>query len=371
MEQKIKNIENENRLKKETKKTVTEAVLGVTIDERDGIIDNVYRNFMEKYHREPKIPKEKFKQMWADFEKLGITMLKLQQTNALPQLIDGKTTEKVVPITTTISGGKIESEGKIALHKNKDGEVSLKLYPVKNEPNLKEYFGHVFTDKERESILKTGSPGTVIYAEFNKEEGKVPVLLTLDKDTNHFVAQRQEHVRIPDTFFKVILSEEQKQELLKGKVIKIEGMESTKKPEKIFSANVQYNAQKRGIELLFEQNQEKKLFPPKKISNIELTEQQQNSLQENKPIFVQGLVDKKGREYDAYISWDNKTGKLKFSSKNPNDDTLKKVVTPEHKVQVAANNDGHKPEALKNVKGAMEKKQPNTPTPKQTAKKKI
>ncbi|MDR0606519.1 MAG: DUF3945 domain-containing protein, partial [Bacteroidales bacterium] len=334
MEQKQNTPENENRPRKETKKTIAEAAFGVTIDERNGLIDNVYQNFMTQYGREPRIPKDKFKQMWADFEKLGLTMMKLQQAKALPQLIDGKTTENVVPITTEVAGAKIDTEGKIAIHKNKDGEVSLKLYPVKKEPNLKEYFGHVFTDEERENILKTGAPGAVIYAEFDKKEGKVPVLLFLDKDTNHFVAQRKEYVKIPPTFFKAELSAEQKQQLGEGRILRIENMESTKKTGVKFSTNVQYNAQKRGLELLFEQNQEKKLFPPKKISNIELTEQQQDTLQEGKTIFAQGLIDKKGREYDAYITWSNKTGKLSFSSKNPNDDTVKKVATPEHQVQV-------------------------------------
>jgi hypothetical protein len=358
---------SENRPKKETKKTIVEATLGVSIDERNGLIDNAYTNFMEKYGREPRIPKEKFKQMWADFEKLGLTVVRLQNANALPQLIDGKTTEKVLPITTDVAGTKIETEGKIALH-NQDGEIDIKLYQVKKEPNLKEYFGHIFTDEERENILKTGSPGTEIYPSFDKEEGKVPVLITLDKDTNHFVAHRQEHIKIPDVFFKAKLSDEQKWHLFKGKVVRVEGMESTKKPGVTFSANVQYNAQKRGLELLFEQNQEKKLFPPKKISNTDINEQQQDTLRLGKSIFVQNLVDKQGRKYDAYVTWNKSDGKLKFSSKDPNDDTVKKIVTPEHKVQVTANNEGYKPEALKNVRGAVEKKQPSTPTAKQVAK---
>ncbi|MDR1182808.1 MAG: DUF3945 domain-containing protein [Bacteroidales bacterium] len=367
-------MENEINPKKEKQpvkekqepKTIAEAVFGVTIDERDGLINNAYRNFMEKYHREPRIPIDKFKKMWADFEKLGLTMLKLQQAEAMLQLIDGKTTEKALPITTEVAGAKIDTEGKIVLHKNKDGNVSLKLYPVKNEPNLKAYFGHAFTDEERNNILKTGSPGTIVYAEFNKEEGKVPVLLTLDRETNHFVAQRKDFIKIPDTFFQVTLSEEQKQRLSEGKIVRIEGMKSSEK-QKIFSTNVVYNAQRRGLELLFEQNQK---IPPKRISNVELSIQQRDTLKEGKSIFVENLTDKGGRKYDAYITWNNKNGMLNFSSKNPNDDTVKKVVTPEHKVQVAANNDGHKPEALKNTQGVAEKKQPNTPTTKQVAKQK-
>ena len=144
-------------------------------------------------------------------------------------------------------------------------------------------------------------------------------------------------------------------------------MESTQKTGLTFSANVQYNAQRKGLELLFER---KRLFPPKKISNIELTEQERNALHKGRSVFVKNLTDKQGRKYDAYITWSNKNGRLNFSSKNPNDDTVKKVATPGHKVQVAANNDGHKPEALKNVKGAVKQKQPDTPTSKQTAKRK-
>lgn len=101
---------------------------------------------------------------------------------------------------------------------------------------------------------------------------------------------------------------------------------------------------------------------------MELSVQQQDDLQKGKVIFTKDLVDKQGRKYDAYITWNSATGKLNFSSKDPNDDTVKKIATPEHKVQVAANNDGHKPEALKSVKGAVEKKQPDTPTPKQATK---
>ncbi|MDR1897068.1 MAG: DUF3945 domain-containing protein [Prevotellaceae bacterium] len=335
MEQENKNTKNtqviENSEKKEQnltqkvmpKKTIAETVLGITIDERDGIIDNAYRNFMEQYKREPKIPKDKFKELWADFEKLGITMMKLQNADALPQLIDGKITNKVIPITTEVAGGKIETEGKIALHKNKNEDVTLKLYPMKKELNLKEYFGHVFTDEERENILKTGSPGKVIFAEFKKEEGKVPVLLTLDKEINHFFAQRQEYIKIPEKFFKATLSEEQKQDLLNGKIVKIEGMESNLKPGVTFSTNVQYSARRRGLELLFEQNQEKKLFPPKKIANMELSQEQRDTLQNGKAIFAKSLTDKKGNKYDAYIKWNPEDGKLKFSSKNPNNDTVK------------------------------------------------
>ncbi len=350
-----------------------EAVMGISVDERNGMIDNAYKNFMQQYGREPKIPKDKFKAMWADFEKLGLTMAKLQQAGVTNDLIDGRTTDKVLPISPMVNGGKIDTTGKLALHMNKDGEVSLKLYPFKQEANLKEYFGHAFTKEEQENIQKTGSPGKVIMAQFKDGEEKVPVLLTLDKDINHMVAVRKEHIKIPDKFFGAIINEEQKKALLEGKSIRLEDLESVSKKDeagnkKKFSTDVQYSAVKKGLTLLFDSA--KKVFLPNKIGSVELSKEQKQTLQEGKTIFVKNLVDKFGKKYDSYITWNSDNGKMKFSRTDPNDVTVQKTPTNEHKVQVAANNEGHKPEALKGVKGAVEKKQPATPTQKQADKKK-
>ncbi|MDR1984219.1 MAG: DUF3945 domain-containing protein [Prevotellaceae bacterium] len=71
---------------------------------------------------------------------------------------------------------------------------------------------------------------------------------------------------------------------------------------------------------------EKKLAPPKKIANMELSQKQRDTLQKGKAIFAEGLTDKKGKEYNAYITWNKNDGKLKFSPKNPNDDTVKEVT---------------------------------------------
>jgi hypothetical protein len=339
---------------------------GVHIDERRSLLSNIYTNFKNNYNREPWIKQENFEKILPALEKIGQTLEKLSEAGALDSLIDGKVTGKVLPIIVIIDGRNIETTGKLTVHQNAQGDTQLKTYPVKNEPNLREYFGHTFTEKEVQNIQKTGTPGNVIMAEFRKEEGKVPVLLKLDKDTNHFFVTRQNFVKIPDVFFGATLSDEQKEQLKNGQVVKVENMTS-KKTGKSFYADVQYSAEKKGLELLFEESQRQNL-PLKKIANKELSQEQQSDLAAGKTIYVANLKDKQGKEYNAYIRRDLETGKLKFFSKNPDDPTVQKVPTNEHKTQVAANNDGHKPTALDKVKTPAEQKQPNTPTAKQVAK---
>jgi hypothetical protein len=41
-------------------------------------------------------------------------------------------------------------------------------------------------------------------------------------------------------------------------------------------------------------------------------------IQEGQTVYVSGLVDKKGKEYQGYITFDKDTGKNRFSFDNPN-----------------------------------------------------
>jgi hypothetical protein len=340
--------------------------LGVNIDERKSLLSNIYTNFVQNYHRKPWIKQQNFEKILPALEKLGQTLEKLSEAGVLNNLIDGKVTSKILPIIIVIDGKDIETTGKLVVHQNATDDTNLKMYPIKKEANLKEYFGHTFTDKEIESIQKIGTPGNVVMAKFRQEEGEVPVLLKLDKETNHFFATRLQHVKIPDTFFDATLTDEQKELLKNGQTVKVENMLS-KKTGKPFYANVQYSAEKKGLELIFEEGQ-KQEFPPKKIANKELTTEQQKDLIDGKTIYFANLRDKQGKEYNAYIRKNPESGKLKFFSKNPEDQAVQKIPANEHQTQVAANNDGHKPEALKNIKGPVEQKQPNTPTTQQTTK---
>src|SRR5690606_11822966 len=66
------------------------------------------------------------------------------------------------------------------------------------------------------------------------------------------IALRTDFIKIPDEIKGVKLDDAQKQTLMEGKPLKLDGMISTKGTE--FSATVQFNADKRYVEFLFDRN---------------------------------------------------------------------------------------------------------------------
>jgi primosomal replication protein N len=245
------------------------------------------------------------------------------------------------------------------------------------------YFGIRFTENDKKNLLTTGNLGRVVEAEYKPGE-KTPVLLSLDKQTNELVAFRKEWIKIPETYKGVQLNEEQKYKLGMGEKVEIKGMTSTK--GKPFDGAVQFNADKRYFELIFNnnknqsQNQSKKqdiqysetqnIRISKNIMGFELTEKQQNLLKDGKTIYVSGMKDREGQDFNAYIKVNTEKNKLDFFKFNP--DKAKKQgaeITPDnaHKTQVAKNNDGKTTEATKNVSEPLKSRQ-TQPTEKQAEK---
>ena len=196
---------------------------------------------------------------------------------------------------------------------------------------------------------------------------------------------RATSIQIPDEIKGIKLDKEQKQALLEGKGVFLENMISNKKNP--FSATVQVNADKKSLEFIFpkeklvQEQRQKQTEPdtlvtndgvkiPKSISGIELSRQQQQDLVNDKTIFVAGLKDKRGVEYDAYIQVNHDKKKLGFYSDNPSfDRSVVKEITPAEKnrTQVAVNSEGKTNEATKKVKEPLAKGQ-DKPTEKQKTK---
>ncbi len=63
-----------------------------------------------------------------------------------------------------------------------------------------------------------------------------------------------------------------------------------------------------------------------------------------------GLVDKKGKEYKGYLSYNPETGKTGFSFSDPNKMREKIQPADAHKTQTAVNSEGKTNEATRNIK---------------------
>jgi hypothetical protein len=256
-----------------------------------------------------------------------------------------------------------------------DGKMSVAIHAIRKEPELERpYFGVRFTEEDKNNLLSTGNLGRIVDAEYKKGE-KTPVFISLDKLTNELVAFRAEKVTLSDTIKGVALSEQQKTELLNGKAVKIENM--TDRNGKAFSAPFQFNADKRGFEFLFDNNQRQaqnqsqgQKDAPETFRKKELTEDQRSSLKEGKTVYIGGLKDQKGKEYSGYITLNKDSAKLDFMFPNAYKEALangKVVPDNKHKTQVAVNSDGKTNEATKKTDEPLKNGQ-TRPTEKQAEK---
>ena len=97
-----------------------------------------------------------------------------------------------------------------------------------------------------------------------------------------------------------------------GKKIFVEGMISNGGKE--FDAHIQINAERRGIEYIFEND---KLFNRQSLGGVELTKQQIEDLNLGKAIFVEGMARKDGELFSSYVKLDEATGRPSYTRYNP------------------------------------------------------
>lgn len=325
---------------------------------------------------------------WDQLKNFGITKEKLQETNALDSMLKGNKSPGMYPISMNFEGVILQTDARLSFRNDKNGDVVMAVHGIRQQPELdKPFFGHKFSEEDKQNLLTTGNMGRIAETRDFKTGEVTPSFISLDKQTNEIVAMKVEYLRIPEKIKGVELSEQQQELLAGGKAIRLDGMTSNAGKE--FSATIQVNAERRGLEFIFdrqpkqaqenrqgqakeqfqkqEQSQdEKKIFIKSEIGGQKITPKEQEDLRAGKTIYKEGILDKKGEMYNAYIKVDPGTNKLKFSSKNPDES---KVIAPanENRTQVAANNQGKKTEENKHVNGPLKQGQ-NKPTEKQAEK---
>jgi hypothetical protein len=318
---------------------------------------------------------------WQKFEQIGITRENLEKTGNLDRMLNYQKTN-LVTIPVKVFDDKTQyTDARLSLRTQEDGTFTPAIHLIRNKPELERpYFGVEFTKEDKENLLKTGNLGRIAEAEYRPGE-KTPVFLSIDRLTNELVAVKASSVKVPDTYQGVSLNKQQQDDLISGKAVYLKDMKNSK--GELYSGNIQYNADKRYFAKVtdFSQmqhqtrtySQKQNNDPgdaPKTFRKKELTTDHRDSLREGKTVYVDGLVDKKGKAYSGYITMNGETGKLDFMFSKDYKDALaagKVIPDDRHKVQVAKNNNGNTTEATKNIKEPLDKGQ-TQPSEKQAAK---
>ena len=296
---------------------------------------------------------------WKQLDNLGLTRERLEQSGELEKMLNWQKSN-LLTIAVPIGDTTIYTEARLAFRTDDNGNIGLAIHPLRKEPQLDfPYMGYKFSPEEKEQLLATGNLGKTI--EVTPKNGEpFAAYVSIDPQTNEIIALRADRVNIPKEIKGVTLSDAQYKDLVEGKAVKVEGM--TAKSGKSFNATLQVNAEKKGIEFIFDNKQglkerqqhTRQQGAPHKLCGLELSEKQREALDSGRTLYLKNMVDKEGQPFNAYVKMDKEQNRPRFYKWNPDkkQETGKEkvvAVAEEHKTQVAVNNQGKTNEATKNV----------------------
>ena len=297
---------------------------------------------------------------WKQLDNLGLTRERLEQSGELEKMLNWQKSN-LITIAVPIGDTTIYTEARLAFRTDDNGNIGLAIHPLRKEPQLDfPYMGYKFSPEEKEALLTTGNLGKTI--EVTPKNGEpFSAYVSIDPQTNEIIALRADRVNIPKEIKGVTLSDAQYKDLVESKAVKMEGM--TAKSGKSFDATLQVNAERKGIEFIFDNNRRFKERQQQtqqqgvsyKLCGLELSEKQREALDSGRTLYLKNMVDKQGQSFNAYVRMDKEQNRPRFYKWNPDkkQETGKEkvvAVAEEHKTQVAVNNHGKTNEATKNVK---------------------
>lgn len=249
---------------------------------------------------------------WEELKNYGLSREYLVERGLLDQMLRGYKTNQLVPISMNFGSAVLRTDARLSLQQSVGGPIVLGIHGIRQKPELdRPYFGHIFSDEDKKNLLETGNMGRVV--ELKGRNGEyIPSFISIDKLTNEVVAMKAENVFIPQEIKGVKLTEREINDLREGKKVFIEGMISNRGKE--FDAHIQVNAERRGIEYIFEND---KLFNRQSLGGVELTKQQIEDLNAGKAIFVEGMERKDGEFFSSYVKLDETTGRPSYTRYNP------------------------------------------------------
>ena len=262
---------------------------------------------------------------WETLAAVGISKEMLIQRGLLDQMLKGYKTNELVPLTYDDGTVRIRLEARLSLMPGENG-VKLYMNSVRQKPDLdRAFMGHIFSETDKNNLQETGNLGRVVPLQWR--DGSVSdSFISIDRLTNDIVALKSEYVRIPEMLAGVKFTPDEINALKEGQKIHIDGFESSKNPGHTYPADIQYNADRRGVQFFFENE---KLFNAQAIAGVAITDKMRELVNEGKAILLENMVSKTGESYDRYIKLDPATGRPNYTKYNPDSpEDARQIVLP-------------------------------------------
>lgn len=309
-------------------------------------------------------PLDKEKIDWEAFAKIGITKESLEKSGSLDDMINYRRSPNLHPISMKVEDMTVNTDARLSLRKSDDGRLIPVIHAVRKAPELdRPFYGNTFTAVDKENLRTTGHLGRTIDLNIKGVENPIKAFVSVDPKTNELVAYSTKNVRIPNEIKGVKLDDRQRQDLMEGRGVYLEGM--TAKSGKPFNATVQISGSERGITFRFDQQQRQSQSQepngvriPNKLGGVQLTDEQRSVLKKGDVIHVENMTDKKGQKYNAYVKVNNEKGKLDFYKWDPRQKQGVKADNASA-TQVDVNNHGRTNEATKRTDEPMKQGQMN------------
>jgi hypothetical protein len=249
---------------------------------------------------------------WDQLKNFGISREYLQEKGLLDSMLKGYKTNALVPVSMNFGSAVLRTDARLSFQQSAAGPVVLAMHGIRKEPDLeKPFFGHIFSEEDKKNLRESGNMGRAVEIK-NRNGEYIPSFISIDKLTNEVVALKADSVFIPNEVKGVKLSDSEKNDLKEGKAVYLEGMLSEKGKE--FNAHIQINADRRGIEFIFEND---RLFNRQMIGGVQLTDKQVEDLNAGKAIFVEDMKRKDGEMFSSFVKLDEGSGKPAYTRYNP------------------------------------------------------
>ncbi len=306
---------------------------------------------------------------WEAFAKIGITKEALEKSGSLDDMLNYRRSANLHPISMKVEDLTVNTDARLSLRTADDGRIIPVIHAVRKAPELdRPFYGNTFTPEDKENLRKTGHLGRTINLNIKGVDTPVKAFVSVDPKTNELVAYSTKNVRIPNEIKGVKLDDRQRQDLMEGRAVRLEGM--TAKSGKKFDANVQVSGSERGIIFRFDEQKQRQAQQqsqaqgqdgvriPNKLGGVQLNEEQCTNLRKGDVIYVENMLDKKGQKYNAYVKVNEERGKLDFYRWDPRQKQGVKADNASS-TQVDVNSHGKQNESTKRNNDPMKQGQNN------------